>query len=788
MQNLSTTFLLFLISTSTLYAQNGQLTGQVVNADGQPVSFASVAVKKTKAGTIANEKGEFSLKNITTGKHTILVTMVGYEAASQEIEIIDGHPTEAKIQLHETANTLQEINVVGNIGITKVKPQTIQYASKDLISQNGGTAGDILKAMPSVAMGGSPNHNRDIRFRGLGNGYTQVLINGQPIGVSGNNRETVLDLIPANQIERIEILANPTADVVSAGVNGVVNIILKKGVPATKLYETIGRASFTADHQGGYNGGLSLNGRARNLTAGANFDRLYRIVENKSTGEILKLNNAGEKTEVQNQKKNENKKFTNNSAKGFLGYNTKGWDFYTEYLYGDQTEDKSKEERTSIFDATNKFKSGKFVLSPELRKVYFHSPSARITKNLGKHEFQLSYNYNKSGENKTQNQNEYALLETNEPVLNKTPKMQKVEDRISLNTQLPGLYWLSSIVKNTTLKVGYQGFYTTRTIARTTDAYDEKSNTWKPKDEGKNNFEANESVNAMYATFQWNTEKLKTNFGYRHEIADIRTKASSQTNYSNGHYSTALPSVHVQYFLSSKTYLASSVGRRIRRPGFNDLNPYVEIKSTTEQKVGNPDLRPERAWAYEMGVFTQIKDFNIGANLFLRDIRDLIQKNITEENGIFTEKQINLRGAKTSGIELVSAAKIGEWLNVNGNYSRFWSKISSDDINNGDQLKDQFAWTAKVLADFSLPSKINAQIISNWVGPKNTVQEGEGKVHFVDIGIQKTFGKNNALFLRATDIFDNLKKHKYTNTATQVSNTYEHTQGRILSVGASVNF
>lgn len=787
MKNLSLFFILIIHST-TSFAQKGQLNGQIINSNGQEVPFASVAVKKTKAGVIANEKGEFSLNNINPGKHIILVTMVGYESANQEVEILADKPTDIKIQLLETVNTLQEVNVVGNIGITKVKPQTIQYASKDLISQNGGTAGDILKAMPSVAMGGSPNHNRDIRFRGLGNGYTQVLINGQPTGVSGNNRETVLDLIPANQIERIEILANPTADIVSSGVNGVVNIVLKKGVPSTKLYDAVGKANFTADHQGGYNGGLSLNGRAKNLTAGANFDRLYRIVENISNGEILKLNTSGEKTETQFQNKSENKKFTSNSAKGFLGYNVKGWDFYTEYLFGEQTEDKAKIENTTIFDAANKFKSGKHVLAPEFRKIYFHNPSARITKNIGKHEFQLAYNYNKSGENKTQNQNEYALLETNEPVLNKTPKMQKVEDRTSLNTHLPSLYWSTAIIKNTSLKVGYQGFYTTRTIARTTDAYDEKTNTWKPKDEGKNNFDANESVNAMYATFQWNTEKLKTNLGYRHEIADVKTKASTQDTYSNGHYSTGLPSVHVQYFLTSKTYLASSVGRRIRRPGFNDMNPFVEIKSTTEQKVGNPDLRPERAWAYEFGAFTQIKDFNIGANLFLRDIRDLIQKNITEENGIFIEKQINIRGAKTSGIELISAAKLGSWLNINGNYSKFWSKISSEDINNGDQLKDQFAWTAKVLADFSLPAKINAQIISNWVGPKNTMQEGEGKIHFVDIGIQKTFGKSNALFLRATDIFDTLKKHKYTNTTTQVSNTFEHTQGRIFSVGASVNF
>ncbi|MDZ7878344.1 MAG: outer membrane beta-barrel protein [Saprospiraceae bacterium] len=152
------------------------------------------------------------------------------------------------------------------------------------------------------------------------------------------------------------------------------------------------------------------------------------------------------------------------------------------------------------------------------------------------------------------------------------------------------------------------------------------------------------------------------------------------------------------------------------------------------------------------------------------------------------EKPINLRGAKTSGVEVIAAAKLGKWFSINGNYSKFYSKISSEDENNGDQLKDQFNWTAKILADIKLPARIGLQVISNWVGPKNTLQSGEGEVHFVDFGIQKEFGKGNVVFLRGTDLFDTLKKLKYTNTATQVSNTFEQTQGRVFSIGASVVF
>ena len=784
-----TFLLLTLLITITVYAQNGSITGKISNPAGTEVSFANIALKNSKKGSVANDKGDFSIENIPAGNYLLQVTAVGFEALSEQIEVKAGQITTLNLVLKENFHALSEVRVVGDIGITKVKPQTIQYQTKDLISQNGGTAGDILKAMPSVAMGGSPNHNRDIRFRGLGNGYTQVLINGQPVGVNGNNRESVLDLIPANQIERIEILANPTADVVSMGVNGVVNIILKQGIPSSKLYDANGKATFVADHLGGYNGGLNLSGRAKNFTAGGSFDRLYRIVDNNSDGDIKKINASGELTELQFQKKYETKRFTNQTAKAFAGFNKGGWDFYTEYIHGKQEEAKDKSDVTTVFDATNKFKSGKHVISPENKKIYFHNPSVRLTKTFGKSEMQIAYNYNRSGEDKIQNQNEYGANADGSAILNKIPKMQRVEDKITLNTHLPSFYWSTSVIKNAVVKVGYQGFLTQRNIFRKTEVYSEKTNLFELKSDAKNNFEANENVNAAFATFQWTTEKLKINLGYRHEIAEVRTKSEGQNSYSLGNYSTPLPSIHAQYFITPKTYVASSVGRRIRRPGFNDLNPFVEIKSTTEQKVGNPDLRPELAWAYELGMFTQLKsNFNVGANFFVRDIEDLIQKNITSENGIFIEKPINIRGARTSGIELISAVKVGKWLNVNANYSKFWSKISSEDITNGDQLKDQFAWTAKTMADVKLPYRLSIQVVSNWVGPKNTLQEGEGQIHFVDFGIQKELGKGNFLFLRGTDLFDTLKKHKYVNTPTQISNTFEQTQGRVFSLGASVSF
>ncbi|MDZ7878343.1 MAG: outer membrane beta-barrel protein [Saprospiraceae bacterium] len=381
-------------------------------------------------------------------------------------------------------------------------------------------------------------------------------------------------------------MANPTADMVSSGVNGVVNIILKKGVVTSKLYDVAGRTSFTVDHLGGYNGSLGINGRAKNFVYGASFDRLYRVVDNNSDGNTKKFNATGQLTELILQQKLETKNFTNQSAKAFMGLNLNGWDFYTEYLYGEQEESKTKLDIQRTFDATNKFKSGKYVNSPEVKKVYFHNPSVKIGKTWKNQAIQFLYNYNGSGENKTANQQEYGATDKGEAVLNKTPKINQTDDRIALNTHLPSATWSVNLFKESLLKMGYQGFYTDRNIVRNTNAYNATTNVFENKVDAKNNFEANEDVNAFFATFQWNTEKLKANLGYRHELATIQTKTNTASQYNLGNYSTPLPSLHLQYYvLKTPTLLPLSA------------DEFVALRSTISIRFLKSKARPSRKLA-----------------------------------------------------------------------------------------------------------------------------------------------------------------------------------------------
>lgn len=712
------------------------------------------------------------MKYILTTTLTFLISILCY---SQE-----ENPTNQIKK--DTITVLQEITITSKIGATQVEPQKIRFSTQDLPSQTGGTAGDILKGMVSVAMGGSPNHNRDIRYRGLGNGYTTVLINGKQSGITGNNRETVLDMIPASQIDYIEIISNPTAEQTANGINGIVNIVLKKG----GNQEQNGQISIYADTQDGYNGNLTLQHSKNNFSISGSFDKLKRSANKYDNGTQTKFNTDGSLKETVEIDKSEIKSFDNNTASTRINYFTSNnWNFSGEYIFGQQVENKNKEELNITYKNDGTFKSGKKRFETENKFNKFYNPSLFISKQWEKSKLELDLNTNFSSESKDKLLQDYTTYV--DGVVNYTalPTQQTEIENIQFKNYFPSASFKTNFNKKINFKTGFQGFITNRNANRITRKLNNTTNDWAIQPNSTFNFDLDENTYAAYVTSTIQQNKFKFILGYRHEFTNIESVASSTTEETNSsNYNIALPNATITYSLNEKSYLKTSLGRRVRRPAFADMNPFVEIKSATEIKVGNPDLKPEKAWAYELGYFSEIKKFNYGVNVFHRDISDLIQKNITTDtDGITTESFTNLDRAISSGLEFIMGFQPVKWYNINLNYSRFWSEILDNSSFDGDALKDQTDWTFKAINDFRFQKGFNAQFITNVVGPKGTTQEQEKTIWFADLGLEKQLFTNGFFTVRVTDVFDTLKKQKTKNTIVQIEEMTENTPGRIFSAG-----
>lgn len=770
-----------------------QITGRLVSKkSSEPIAYAQVFIEggTETLGTLTNEEGFFTLKSADKIMGELIVQSLetgrifyGIVSTESEKNLVLGD-----IALELTVTELAQVEVRGDIGVTQIEPQKITYATSDLLSQAGGTAGDILKNMPSVAMGGSPNHNRDIRFRGLGNGYTLVLINGRNVGIKGNNRETVLDMIPAAQIESIEILSQPGADVQADGMNGVINIILKKNAQLG----TSGSVFVATDNLGGYDANISLNQKKGRLQVMGSLEQLRRQADKTEVGVRTRLKNDGSVNEIIPIDKFERKRFENTTGRLNLSYESgKQWFFEGEYLHGKQAEDKDKTENNRTLDPNGNFKKGTFRDEVENKNLVFHNAFFRAKKiwNNGL-QLDMGLNTNLGKESKFELREDYFLKMDGSTDLTKVPKSQRENEQIRNKTFNPHLHLMKRFSANLSVKVGYQGFLVERNSKRLTEDFKPDENQWVVNGTNRNEFSVWENTHALFLASDYFTGRWKLSLGYRHELTRIRSQSLTDTLFSgNSQNSLPLPNLKANYTLSENEYFTASIGRRVRRPGFQDLNPFTEIKDITEIKQGNPGLQSELAWAYELGYFRQFNWFNVGLNAFYRDIDNLIQKNITTTaEGIILERMENLSSAFTYGYELLVGMNPTPWWSLNLNYSNFESEIRTTGVFEGDAIKDQFEWTFKAINDLILPAKINFQATANFVGPKASTQESENMLWFVDMGLGKTIAKRGHANLRVSDVFDTLRKVRTKNAGTTIEEKTEDTPGQIVSLGFKWTF
>lgn len=779
--------LAFLAGIDTLQAQStNKITGTIADNANQRLEFATIALYTTDStfvrGAVTNEEGQFSLSWSEPGNGYLLVKNVGF--SDQYIPVQPGTgPELGTITLTHSTTRLSEVTINGDIGVTEIAPTKVVYATRDLVSQRGGTAGDILKNMPSVTMGGAPGHNRDVRFRGLGNGYTKVLINGRSTGITGNNRETVLDQIPANAIERIEILSNPTAEYTSDGLNGIINIVLKQSAD----FGSHGSAGLFLDSEQGYSGTFSGSMKEEKWDLYGNYDRLVRNLDKTKDVEKTNLKN-GAVDAYQREDELEERTFTNDNVKAGARFRpSPRTSIGAEFLYGRQIEDKDKTKNVNVLKADSTFKDAQKQVEKEIKDNNYFEYFTELRHSFSNRSMlSVSGQFTTSEQDKDKDATTTKLTATGEPT-GANPALQR-EDEImkDRNYFVRADYVLP--IKSSLLKTGYSFNRLGRTIKKDVEKYDYANEVWTPALAAPKNFEIAEETQALYASYEITfLKKVKGIFGTRAERTNLNSVNLEQSSHIESNYWLVLPNVNIVVNFDSTQYMTLSFSERVRRPGFQDLNPFEDTSDPAKIKLGNPSLNPETAWAYEIGYLKNFRRFNAGVNVFYRDISNLIQKRLTEitdgeGNNIQYEQPVNLSSAYLAGVEFMVGAQPFKWWQLNLSYSQFDSEINDAEFD-GDAIKDQVKWVGKAISDFYLPYNIRVQAIANYLGPKPGAQQSEEKVFFADLGVQKDIGKRGQLSLRLSDVFNSLDKHKHNVTDKSVSNEWERSQTQLWNIG-----
>lgn len=746
---------ILVLFVQTAYSQT-IISGEVRDLKTQlPIEYAQVRLLMPRdsslvTGTTTDESGKFAIDNATKGTYLVRVSYSGYELSYIADVILNEQPSLqlGRIFLEEIKiSEIENIIITANLDVLKAGIDKKIYNVDQDVAAKGAGADEILSNIPSVTL------DEDGRVTMRGDGAVTILINGQPSSMTGSGGN-LLSGIPASQIERIEVVTNPSAKYDPDGTSGIINIILKKN----KIRGINGQVSATGalpgqDHK--LNAALSFRNEKWNAFASYGFDYMEGYRNNKSE---IKRWEGVDTFQLNQYRKGSDFKRGHVGRLGFDHYinnkNTIGLSANGQYTYRNRTgvQENSSYNNNSILGYWERGSN-----EPSLRNgvdINFYSAHTlkNENQNLSTSFTQSFYNENEDG----QFSQDTLFFSGNYGAWNTGYTRQFSK---SNNSSFIGQVDFEQLIPEKKLRyeVGVKTIIKNEKLNGNSDRYDFPTNMYVSDPFAFYNYKYQEQVHSAYATVGQELNKFKYQVGFRGEYAvQAPTLVSEQKSFKK-EYFNIYPSAHVRYALGSKSELSLSYSRRVNRPNSRDLNPFTNYADPYNLRTGNPDLNPEFINSFDLGYTQTIKKFTITANGYYRQTRNAItrvKRFITDNTATVTMD--NVAKSQVAGLELVIQVRPVSWwrntLSFDGSYIQYTNK---EDVNSNYNNKG-FNWGIKYSGAVDFWKKTaTIQINANYSAPRVTAQGIIYPWKFVDISFSKSFlNKNLIVSLKLADVFN----------------------------------
>jgi outer membrane receptor protein involved in Fe transport len=762
-----------------------KLTGRVLdNETEKPLESVNVQLYSLKdtnklvKGTASGNDGTFVLEGFRPGKYLLKISFIGYNTAIKKDLAMT--PMEPEVNIGDVRLKIGSEMVTAEIEVTAERnmmemgiDKKVFNVEKDINSQSG-TVTDVLKNIPSVTV----DSDGKISLRGSGN--VKILLNGKPSGLLTSDPNAVLDQIPANTVERIEIINNPSAKYDPEGMAGIINIVLKKSATENSGYNyNLNLNAGTGDK---YSLATGLSYKTRKVSVYGNYSlRLFHMNMNGSLDRHNFLSDSSyHLTETSNMY---------NKMLGHIG--TLGMDYDISrdaYLglslsYSNRNRNRNEKgdyQNYSLLGIPNNFYS---TNNTEDEKEQGVDANVNFRQKFSKkfQELNASFQYSNSFERNTQNLNT-AYQDIINPVKENDYTNEKFDSYI---IQADYTHPLKEDTENSyKLKSKFElGF---KSMIRRTDNYyrseyfDYNANEFINNPLLKNNFLYKEQIHAVYGTFENNYKKFGYQFGLRLEQSFTNSEqVETALNYENNYFSF-FPSLFVKQGISNTVEIQASFTRRINRPRLGMLNPFVDRSDPQNLRIGNPNIKPEYINGVEIGVVKYLSTFALTTSTFYRITTDVITRFTTvDSNGISTSTIQNLAKAKTYGVELIGTGSVAKWWFINASASYFRTDLTG---NIGGELDNSgYSWTAKFVSNMSIPKIVDIQLSYFYQGKSVSAQGYNDPMQSCDLAVKKDFmNKRFSLGFRVSDIFNTQKFSIHNNTTAYDANMYRKRDSRAL--------
>jgi ferric enterobactin receptor len=769
----SAVFALVLAAAGSLQAQNptpagpsgpppngiGEVLGTVVDtADKTPVARASITVR-TKAdsvlvtGAYTSPDGAFRIQGLRPGSYYLRAVSIGFKPRNYIFEITPEAPRAnvGPVPLTRIAVTLQAVEVTGERPLVVIEPDRNTYRAKD-IAPAAANASDVLQATPSVEVDG------DGKVSLRGNENVAVQINGRPTPIRGTQLAAYLKQIPANIVERIEVVPNPSAKYDPEGMAGIINIVLKAnadlGLSGGLNTGFATPSRFNAGTNLGYQAGaLTLFG-----TYGFNADDREIVGINDrerydaTTGAPMSFTNQ----DIDGRNKNAGHNFSTN-----IDYKLTEKDVVSNALSLNRrhSNDGNLAGYTEL-DATQAFLE-RYVMDRNTRAkglVIDNTLSWKRTIEPRKHELSTEVRFNRTKDD----DNVLLWREPQNPDgTSAGPPIQgETNATDALTRQITAQFdYTRPLAAKTKLESGLKE--TIRLLDR--DFVVEKDplgdGNWVPSNLS-NSFAFDERVHAGYGVLSHGVGKFDLQAGLRAEWAN-RTFELAGAEGIPYRYHSLFPSGVIMYKPGEQSQIKASYSRRIRRPGTQELNPFPVFFDQQNVFLGNPQLKPEYTDAFELGFSKSGQRGSIQFSPFYRRTTDVLRVDINTADTVDGREVTsvsfqNLDVANSWGTDLNGSLRFGPKFNAFSGFNLF--KMVTDGGSQSALSSNAVTWSYRINATSSVTPTLTLQAFYMYRAPVNIERGRFAAFQMTSITVRKKLdGDNMSVAVRFMDPFDTMR-------------------------------
>lgn len=744
-----------LLSGLNTFAQNSSIEGEIIGSSTQkPLEYASISVynaadNKLITGTLSDLNGNFKVQKIKAGNYFFKIQFIGYETKQTAAFVLNAgqNLNIGKIEIVPGAKLLEEVTVSsgGLNSLNKIDKQS--YRASQFESAKGGSAIDVLKNLPSVAVNGQG----EISVRGA-TGFL-VLINGKPVLADA---QTILSQMPANSLENIELITTPSAKYDPDGRAGIINIVTKKG--ANDGF------TFTGNFQSGLPSTTDYNNLEKPVRIGGDATVNYRKGKwDISVGGDYIRNDAEGYREgnvfVKNFTENTITRFPSEGERSFNRYNYSGRGsirfaadsnniFSLGFFAGKKFQDRLA--AINYHNTTSYLSTGNLIRSSPYYNDNLETKEGNFT--LGNFDYEHTFkNHSTLSASVLYEKDNFYGNDKNLNLVNSKPGADTIQYVYNPYTK-PLEGWRLKIdhtikIGTGKLESGYQFRYDTQEGNYGYTVIPEPAQPDYERFRGS--AKSKNTINALYSQYSGKASKLEYVGGLRYEYA-ARTVDLVYANVPQpSHHlylSNLFPSANILYSFNNDWKMKAGYSRRVQRTSNNELNPIAEREHSESLEQGDPDVLPEFINLSEIGLINSFNKGTFFVTMYYQGVKNPIQRvNSVYNDSILNRLFTNAGQARSLGLETGTNLQLNDWwsLYLGGNVYNYKIKGDLTILEVTMPIHNQ-AWVYSINTNtnFKLGKKWSLQGNVNYLSKRPTAQGVDSRFLSPNLSLKKSFMNN----------------------------------------------